>query len=220
MSGYWLKIIAVVLMLVDHIGYIFFYGRPEYDILRGMGRLVFPIFAFLIAEGCCHTGNKKNYLARLLAFAFISEPFYDQAFFKSWVDFSYQNIFFTLFLGAAASCSYSGFRNSSYKGLSYLIPPVACLVGEGMRCDYGAIGVALIFFLFLTRTSFLRQSFVITFSNIALVFKYSSLQVIGILSVIPLYFYNGQRGKNIKYFFYIFYPAHLAVLSLIRVLLE
>ena len=216
MTGYSLKLMAIVLMLIDHIGFIFFYSRPEYYILRGLGRLVFPIFAFLIAEGCHHTGNPQKYLARLLAFAFLSEPIYDKAFSEVWLDNVYQNIFFTLFLGAVAVFLYRRFKYSSHKYLSYLFPFLMCIIAEVMNSDYGGLGVALIFFLFLARGRFSQQAGVIILVNLALVLRYSSLQLLGVFSIIPLYFYSGARGRDMRYFFYLFYPAHLAFLTLLK----
>ncbi|MFN2363319.1 MAG: TraX family protein, partial [Halarsenatibacteraceae bacterium] len=74
MSSFQIKMVAITTMLIDHIGSIIF---PEYIILRVIGRLAFPLFAFLITEGYRHTSNINRYLVRLSIFALISQyPFW------------------------------------------------------------------------------------------------------------------------------------------------
>lgn len=80
-----------------------------------------------------------------------------------------------------------------------------CIIAEVMNSDYGGLGVALIFFLFLARGRFSQQAGVIILVNLALVLRYSSLQLLGVFSIIPLYFYSGARGRDMRYFFYLFY---------------
>ena len=74
MSAFVLKIIAIITMFIDHIGYIFSNGKISY--FNYIGRLAFPIFAFQISEGYLHTKNLKKYFLRLFLFALISQiPF-------------------------------------------------------------------------------------------------------------------------------------------------
>ena len=111
MSAFVLKIIALAAMLVDHTGSVFSDYTPFW--FRVIGRLTFPIFVYLLAEGFRYTRSREKFLLRLLAFAIISEPFYDWAITRSHniqqglgpfhvSFFSYTNIFYTLFLGGAA----------------------------------------------------------------------------------------------------------------------
>lgn len=87
---------AIILMVFDHIMDIYFHGN---DLLRIPGRIVLPLFAFLLVYNYMHnTHNKKAYLGRLFAFALISQPFYSYAFAGSWFNFYTLNIFFTLFI--------------------------------------------------------------------------------------------------------------------------
>ncbi|NLK72751.1 MAG: hypothetical protein GX285_07020 [Clostridiales bacterium] len=219
MTGFYLKIIAITTMLIDHIGAVFLdFGSLEYLVFRSIGRLAFPIFAFLIAEGCEKTSDIKRYMLRLFIFAWISEVPFDLAFYNSFFDFSHQNIFFTLFLGAAAIYIYNLAYNKD--GLirygAYIIPFALMIVAEALRTDYGAIGVFLIFFIYLNRERRLNKFIIIALGNAMLTSPKYPVQLFGIVSLIPLYFYNGERGRNIKYIFYIFYPLHLLVLGIIN----
>lgn len=124
-TGSTLKIIAIVCMLIDHIGavilerYLYANGLSYKTmqmmveggfgnlqkvviadlILRLIGRLAFPIFCFLLVEGFYYTSNRAKYVLRLFLFALISEVPFDFAFKNSWLEFSYQNVFFTLTIG-------------------------------------------------------------------------------------------------------------------------
>ena len=97
LSNFDLKLIAIITMTIDHIGIIF--GTPFYNFLRAIGRLSFPIFAFLLTEGYVHTKSFSKYFLRLLILAIISEVVYDYVFFNSFFYLDSNNIFFTLTLG-------------------------------------------------------------------------------------------------------------------------
>ena len=96
MSVFALKLIAVVTMLIDHIGYIFF---PRVLWLRFIGRCAFPIYAFLLVQGYRHTHSVGKYLGRLALFSILSEVAFDLAFFRSFPYWGDQNVYFTLALG-------------------------------------------------------------------------------------------------------------------------
>ncbi len=211
MTGFILKIIAIVTMLIDHIGYIFITEHGLNLIFRGVGRLAFPIFAFLIAEGCSKTGDIKKYKYRLLAFAFISEIPFDFAFYNTYLEFSHQNVFFTLLLGTVAVYFYDQYNdNKKFKYLAIIFPAV---IAEILHTDYGAVGVLIIVTIYLMKDDLKKQIYVIIFGNLILTMLSHPIQLLGMLTVIPIYFYNGERGINIKYFFYVFYPLHLLILG-------
>ena len=96
LDSFQLKWIAIITMLIDHVGAIFFPGNL---VFRYVGRIAFPIFCFQLVEGFFHTRNIEKYMLRLGIFAIISEIPYDLAFRGNILDFEHQNVFFTLFLG-------------------------------------------------------------------------------------------------------------------------
>ena len=217
MTVFVLKWIAIVTMLIDHVGYIFMSGFSSYLIFRSIGRLAFPIFAFFIAEGCYMTKNVHKYLLRLFAFVLISELPFDFAFHGTWVYIGYQNIFFTLLLGVLSIYLYNRLLDKGEINKYFaLVPPVImAAVAEFLHTDYGGIGVLIIFFLYYFRESFSMRALVLLSGNIILAILSGPIQLLGALTIIPLYFYNGRKGMDIKYFFYAFYPAHLLILAII-----
>ena len=175
MNAFTLKIIALVSMFIDHIGVVIF---PQYFILRVIGRLAFPIFVYLVAEGFRHTRSPGKFLMRLGVFAIISEPFYDWAIvgtiaddFPMGVSFLYNtNIFYTLFLGGAAIVAYDSIskyakaladegrsNSSAFVFASSLLPLVLFMaIAVVIDADYDAVGVAFIFIMYVIKSFRLR----------------------------------------------------------------
>ena len=152
-NSFQLKILACASMLVDHIGLIFF---PQIIIFRIIGRLSFPIFAFLISEGYIRTKNVKKYMWRIFIFFIISEPIYLFAF-RPYM-FENLNIFATLFLGLIAIYFYDRIENKSHALTAViLISILASIFGA----DYGFFGVLLIFsfYLYNVKTNFNKLFF-------------------------------------------------------------
>lgn len=223
LSGSWLKMIAIVTMLVDHLTAfvwcresaifepLFVLGHKQvslYFLLRGIGRIAFPIFAFLIVEGFIHTHDRKKYGRNLLLFAFLSEIPWNLVHSGTW-HYPTQNVLFTLFLGFLGLCAIEYFRTDKMRmGLSLL-----GLLGLSvvLRADYGCSGYGFILFLYVTRRSRLLQAVI---GSCML----TSRWVAG-LAFIPISMYNGQRGfirggKLAKYLFYLFYPLHILCIYL------
>lgn len=102
-SGYWLKVIAVISMLIDHTSAVILEQIPGLEnpafLMRIIGRLAFPIYCFLLVEGFYHTRSRAKYAGRLFLFALISEVPFDLAFSRRMWDFSSNNVFFTLLFG-------------------------------------------------------------------------------------------------------------------------
>lgn len=200
-----------------------------YSVLRIIGRMAFPIYCFLLVEGFTYTKSKAKYALRLFFFALLSEVPFDLAFEHSFFYISYNNVFFTLLIGLlviwALDCVREKIRLDGKAGGRFfavgagrvlLIAAVllaGCVVAEMVLCtDYGASGVLAIVIIYLLRENRMAG---FALAVLALTFLSSSSEIAALLMLIPLYFYNGTRGRQIKYFFYAFYPAHLLILSLI-----
>lgn len=220
MSAFVLKIIAVISMFIDHIGYAIFGG---FSFFNYMGRLAFPIFAFQISEGYLHTKNLKKYSLRLLLFAIISQiPF---MLFRSIVSRTFAlNIFFTLFLGLI--CIYL-YDKSKYKSLALFICALIALIAEYTKCDYGFYGVAIILIFYIFKNNFINASifFIIAtvinyFNQILLAKEYLYLFICTITPILFISAYNGKKGKDTKYLLYLFYPIHLLLIYGIYLILN
>jgi hypothetical protein len=228
-SGSTLKIIAVISMLIDHVGAgilgrVIMAGGLGYDyaalvkvyrLMRGVGRIAFPIYCFLLVEGFMHTRDVKKYAMRLAIFSIISEIPFDLAF---WSRLSYpghQNVFFTLFLGLCAMSGMEYAKEHVQNQVACIIAQIAvCAVCMGaasfLATDYEAIGVFCIIIFYLYRYNRLMQV-------VAGCVVFCTWELPALVAFIPIYFYNGKRGLNIKYFFYAFYPVHLLLVYLVAV---
>lgn len=208
MSSFSLKIIAIICMLIDHIGFMFF---PNLNILRAIGRLALPLFAFQIGIGFKNTKSKEKYILRMIIFTLISQyPFW--LFAKTAIpniDFSL-NVGATLTLGLLALYCIEKFKN---KFLKIIIPLLIIAIAFFVPMDYGWYGVLTIILFYI-----FNQNKVLTFSSYLatllsyMTYKNSLFAWPSIFSLIPIFMYNGQKGKNIKYLFYIFYPLHMLIL--------
>lgn len=237
-TGSTLKWIAIFTMLIDHIGavvlgrllsqdngYMLSGGAWDsstlaviYSVLRTVGRLAFPIFCFLLVEGFHYTHDKKKYAIRLGVFALVSEIPFDLAFNNHFLEFSSQNVFFTLFIGLLTMICYEKIEENQKWG--YTLKMLLCTgcVGAGMgiayliRCDYSFYGVFCIMMLYLFQRKKIYQTIagMVTFS----VSLFPS-EIPAVFAFLLIWFYNGRRGKQMKYFFYLFYPIHLLILYLI-----
>lgn len=243
-SGSTIKIIAIVAMLIDHIGatilerilvnrgltnlnftdmdnYMKFLAANGvllfiYFIMRMLiGRIGFPIFCFLLVEGFLHTSNVKKYAARLLVFAIISEIPFDLAICGEPFYWGYQNVFFTLFIGLMVMIAYRAIEGSKINKFIKVILYILSL----------AAGIAL---GMLLKTDYGTSYGIGVICIMALyIFRKNKVhqiiagcvtfiwEITAPLAFIPIAFYNGKRGLKMKYFFYAFYPVHLFILYLI-----
>lgn len=229
MSAFALKLIALAAMLIDHCAIVL--TPPHYALLRGVGRIAFPLFSFLIAEGYAHTRSPRRYLGRLLLFALISQiPF---ALVVSYPegggrDLSYildsLNVFFTLAGGLSLIMLLSGAEKRGF-GLFALLSVTALLLLCLSRSDYGYAGALLIVLMYFSRSKRIYQLLALliwAFWQYALSLGAagSTLFAFALLSGIPMLLYNGRRGCGAawaKWLFYAFYPAHLLILGLIKI---
>lgn len=227
LSGSALKLIALVTMFVDHIAAaviarLLVTGQGTetlyqvYFAMRDIGRIAFPIYCFLLVEGFDHTGNKGRYALRLLLFAFLSEIPFDLAFSGTVLEFGYQNVFFTLFIGLATICGFDAVsaKKEWHPVVRSLL--LAAVMFGGMwtaymlHTDYDAKGVMVIMVLYLTRK-------VRGLQILAGCIAFGWWELPALVAFIPIAFYNGKRGWNMKYLFYAFYPVHLLILYLVCV---
>ena len=245
LTNFQLKIIALVTMIIDHAGMIF-QGYNDWDLswMRLIGRISFPIFAFLISEGCRHTKNMKKYMLRLLIFAVIIHLAFALkdvlAYFLSTDLGSFGflpnlNIFFTLFFGVTSVFFYEkidGISNlpdsSLQKYILRLLPFVLIVIAaELLGADYGGLGVFMIFIIYTARSKAMRLQNMF----IAVLFLYFSclspsnfrallagedltflMPFFAMISLLFVSFYNGEKGRSWKWFFYFAYPAHFIIL--------
>lgn len=233
-SGTALKTIACITMLVDHIGAscieagiltpgldagtlsqdtLSAYPLYRLDmVLRFTGRLAFPLFCFLLVEGFVHTHNVKGYLGRLVLFGLLSEVPFDLAFLRTPFYPGAQNVYWTLALGVLAMALMQKFQdaegNIAWKGR---LAALGCAVlAQLLQTDYGAIGVALIVALYLTRNNRKYQCII---GAVMMLFELTAP-----LAFVLIWFYNGQRGRCpqwVKWAFYGFYPVHLSILAVV-----
>ncbi len=208
-SAFGLKIIAIVTMLIDHTGAVFF---PEEEWVRIIGRIAFPIFCFFIAEGAFYTSNIRKYEIRLLVFAMISEIPFDLAFFDTPIFLGHQNVFWTL-LGGLIVLDILKQGRQELTAISFVIVALLC---QFFHTDYGMVGVLFILMFYLLREKpFLAQGGMIVVNT---TFYPSGIQKYAALSSLLMLFYNGKRGKKMRWIFYLFYPAHLILFCLIKLL--
>jgi len=206
-------------MVVDHVGWIFF---PQIFAFRIIGRLAFPIFAFLIAEGSTKTNNLNSYIKRLFIFGLISQIPYSYTVYLTGENYFVLNIFFTLGLGLILIKSLQQKKYFKFSIFIILFSILDLLINY----DYGLYGLLLIVFFYV----FLKNKIVGSFLIITLTILESAIlpitnfqfqnQIFAIAALIPIFLYSGTRGKRIsRWFFYFFYPLHLAILSLVFLLL-
>lgn len=234
-NGFHLKLIAIITMTIDHIGAVIvnelislkpgLYNRyiGLYNVCRDIGRLAFPIFCFLIVEGFLHTRNVKKYMARLFIFALISEIPFDLAFQGKIIYPLYQNVFFTLCLGLLSiyisDLILKKYPYSLKRTLLILFSVFACAgLAFLLKTDYGAVGVFSVFIIYFYYQR--SRTVSIGLSAVLLGFCLDYSEFFALADMLPVYFYNGKRGRQNKYFFYFYYPLHLLLLWLLALLMR
>lgn len=209
-NSFQLKMIAIIAMIIDHIGLFFF---PEHILFRIIGRISFPIFAFLIVEGFYHTRDIWKYMFRLGVFAVLSEIPFDLLTTGKVFDLRHQNVFFTLLIGVVLMYVYEK-QYSTFSKVSTVF--LIMLAGDIFRTDYGSWGVLMIFCFFIFRERIAAKLISVAVINIV-VFGY--IQAFAVMALLPIYFYNGEKGRSYKYFFYFVYPVHLWIIWIIKTMI-
>ena len=216
LSGNALKIIALISMTIDHIGVQIF---PFCDMFRIIGRFAFPIFAYMIAEGCTYTKNRAKYLLAIGVVAIVCQSVY---FFV--MGSLYQCIFVTFFLSIVMiytadyvlknktllSTALFWFLLCSVIFVTEYLPYV--LVNTDFYIDYGLIGVMLPFSVYYAKGREMRLVATMI-CLVVLACLSGTVQWYSLLALPLIAIYNGKRGKyKLKWFFYIYYPAHLVAI--------
>lgn len=233
-----LKLLAILAMVVDHTAWGFVeFMSPLGQAMHIFGRLTLPIMCFFIAEGYRHTSNLTKYIERMVTFAIISVlPFY--LFFHEEYYFR-QNIIFDLTLALLALCVSDC---QKIPVLFRILGVVALLVVSALIGGWVIMPIIYVL-VFYYKDTFQKKAFWFTFYTIVLeiclitlislnqIYHFSKynwaiterLYLLGfVFALIPLYFYNGQKGQCIispqfeRYFFYAFYPLHFMVLYIIK----
>ena len=220
-----LKFLACAIMLLDHIGATLI----PWGTLRIIGRLAFPIFCFLLAEGAHYTRNPRNYLLRLGIGAVLSELPFDLALFGSW-SWQHQSVMVTLLLGAMALLAMKQMTRPLLKVLVLLL---FAFLADFMNTDYGGAGVLMIALFGLTRERkygwlvqllgmYLICRWIIPGGAVWFIGRYVFIEIFAILALIPIWLYSGKKSTSsraVQWAFYLFYPVHLWILYLISILL-
>lgn len=223
LSGNQLKLIALICMTIDHIGLILL---PQYRVLRLIGRLSFPIFAYMIAEGCRYTRSMGKYLASLSAVAALSQLVYF-IFLRSlsmciMVTFALSVGLCWLFRTAREKKSFlwtvlapAGIGAVFF--LTDILP--AWLQGTGYQIDYGFLGVMLPVVLYLLKGRKAKLAGMLVMLCLLALWANWSLQWFSLLALPLLALYGGHRGRwKLKWLFYVYYPVHLGAILMVRVL--
>jgi len=220
-------------MFIDHIGAgileqsDFFMGNYwEIDFLvRGIGRIAFPIFCYLITQGCAYTHSRVKYALNLFIFALISEIPYDLLFWCTPVDWGHQNVYLTLLIGLLSIWLMDIVEKRELKfGILLEIPILAigAILAELLETDYGAWGVLLIGIIFLSKKTKKIQCItsVIFIITSPFYMNMSLLEAFGAIAFIFIGISTSERKNKInKYVFYALYPIHLLIYSGIRYLI-
>ena len=234
-TGSTLKIIAVLFMVLDHVGQIVLkngiamkapysmFTDKQFSLLLTMidtchilGRLAFPVFCFMIVEGFLHTHNMRRYLKNLFVCAAVSEPVYDLAFAGEAISPRQQNVIWCLMLGLIVLIALRRFENNF--AVLLIIISAGAFLSYICRLDGAYYGILLIsaFYMFHEKPLMKFVSAVIVMFVCGLDFSAKGIIdpyfLTAVSAMVLIMFYNGSRGIKMKHFFYIFYPAHLLIL--------
>jgi len=236
-----LHILAMLLMLCDHLGAVVFADKRW---LRYIGRLSFPIFCFLLVEGFYHTHDRKRYLLRLGFFGLISEIPFDMGLI-GYATFKAQNVMWTFLLGLTCLIILDEIKtNCKFKKMTKVILSLGgvllfCIWADICKTDYAAAGILQIVLFYYLRLQedkwdwvrVLLQVFGLYLVNsVVLGGLYKTYDIFGltikihiqdyaIFGLLFIWLYNGQKGCNgkwFKWFCYLFYPGHLLMFYLMR----
>lgn len=208
MSSFVLKIIAILAMTIDHANYMF-YDHTTW--LNCIGRLALPIFAWQIAVGFEKTRDIKLYVFRLFVVAMVSQPIF-MLYFGDLLNHYTFNTIFTLLLGLLCLCA---IKKSEKLGVLFTIG--ACIIAQYLHFDYGGFGIIMIvlFYLFRDNKPLMLVTQLVNLGSYKILHT-NSMEMYSIVAFLLILLYNGKRGYNLKYLFYVFYPLHLLSLYILK----
>lgn len=237
LSGNALKFIAAFCMAVDHVGAFFF---PREDIFRIVGRIAFPLFAYMLAEGCEYTRNKLKHFILMFSFAAVCQIGY-----TVFTGDTYMSILVTFSVAVLLIYALQFFKNTLFSdkplilkiltGILFAAAVIsAYFLNEFIDMDYGFAGCILPLLPSIFRkpkgadgkawqildNKYVHISmFAVGISAFAAVSM--TRQWFALCAIPLLLLYSGKRGKlKTKYFFYVFYPAHLVLIFGVAILIR
>ena len=227
LSGAWLKLIAILSMLIDHVNKALIYPNlvsndgvltTVSNIFDIIGRIAFPLFCFLLVEGFFKTRSRKKYLLNLLIFGVISEVPFDMFTTASFFNMNWNNVMFTLAFVLITIWIIDILKKRMQKlpktlwyFASFIIVIIMCIAAMYLSLDYEHHAILIGYFFYLFHDVPL----------LAIPFGYASMytQPWALLGFGLTLTYNGKRGKQNKMLNYWFYPAHLLILGILRLCL-
>lgn len=244
LSSLTLRHLAMFIMVIDHIGLVFF---PDQLIWRYIGRLAFPIFAFLVVEGYLHTKNFVYYLCRLLVFALLTDlPYYFMTNGR-WLYQPFKNVIWTFLIGLITiwliDKSKRHFPLLLYIITSLIIFACACWLANFWETDYHDWGIMTLAGFYVFRGKLLQHRLaqtlvflvvncilpnlvlfqLVNFDNFELYWEHYGIrlfspQMFAVLALPIIWTYNGQLGYHTRFsqiINYLFYPLHMLIIGLI-----
>lgn len=225
MDSFQIKVVAITSMLIDHIGLFFFPGVP---IFRIIGRISFPLFSFLVANGARYTKNIYGYLYRLFSFALLSQIPYFLANSKINEPPNKLNVLFTLSLGLLVIIAIRKYQNRFVWFTAIILASMIALISN---FDYQIVGVLLVvgFYLFFDRPVIIIILqvclFILPMAFYTFYFYPKGAWRImveniyfapfALMSLFFIFLYNSKPGPRLKYIFYVIYPLQYIVYFLI-----
>ncbi|MFB2937956.1 TraX family protein [Aerosakkonemataceae cyanobacterium BLCC-F154] len=215
LTAFDIKLIAFSLMIIDHVGRLFF---PQVTILVILGRLSFPLFTWLAAQGEKYTSDIKKYVFRLLIWGVITQPIYAKFSYLIFSVSSELNILFTLALGVITIRCTKLVESKLFK---FLIVIAFMIIAELLRVEGRMSAIILIYLMSIINLQSAKWWFFFIGYRLLFIYlnQWSYVELFGIASVGIIALYNGEKGGRSKPFykwFYPLYPLHLGVLLLIK----
>ncbi len=186
-----------------------------HDVLRGFGRIAFPVFAFFIAEGFVQTKSLRRYILRIALFALLSEIPFDLCLYGKAFYLPAQNVLWEFLAGLLLLAALDKIRTSEISSdvlrafLCVLATAAAAAAAWYGHFDYDIRGILLILLFYVFRSD---RAFA-CIGGALILCTYEAFQIPAVLGFLLLYYYSGERGSQKRSFFYLFYPLHFLLIK-------